>query len=115
MLASRCVAAVPVAASALARLGARGLASTASPLVVVEAADDDGIAVVRMARGPVNSLNTALVRELTDAIKRTEADSSVKGIVLASNERAFSAGVDLSEVHNVSEASFQRCEWPLTA
>lgn len=38
-----------------------------------------------MARGPVNSLNTSFIRELTETIDTLEKDPGVKGMILTSS------------------------------
>ncbi len=55
------------------------------------------IAVIVLDNPPVNTLRHALRRRLLDAIDAAEADSSVRGIVLTGNERAFCAGAEVTE------------------
>ena len=54
---------------------------------------------VAMAAPPVNSLGLDLIAELTDTFKRAAQDTTCEGIVLASDARAFSAGLNLRELH----------------
>jgi 3-hydroxyacyl-CoA dehydrogenase len=65
----------------------------------------DGIAVVRLDHPPVNSLSHALRSHIVQAVDAAEANPDVRGIVLIGNEKAFSAGADVSEfgktVHTV--------------
>jgi 3-hydroxyacyl-CoA dehydrogenase len=65
----------------------------------------DGIAVVRLDHPPVNSLSHALRSHIVQALDAAEANPDVRGIVLIGNEKAFSAGADVSEfgktVHTV--------------
>jgi enoyl-CoA hydratase/carnithine racemase len=44
-----------------------------------------------------NALTRALVQQLTDELRRVDADSKVRGVVLAGAGPSFSAGVDLHE------------------
>lgn len=80
----------------------RALLSTAAgseqPLVLVEKVDN--YAIVRMNRPPVNSLSLELLQALDNSIKEVEADKSVRGMILASsNQRVFSAGLDIMEMY----------------
>jgi enoyl-CoA hydratase len=61
---------------------------------VIERDDQDGIAVVRLAHGPVNALDLELVTAITETF--TELSTSEHGsVVFTGTDRAFSAGVDL--------------------
>ena len=55
------------------------------------------VAVLRMARPPVNGLDRALRSELLGALHAAQQDASVRGIVLTGGDRVFSAGADISE------------------
>lgn len=63
----------------------------------VELAIEDGIAVVTVDNPPVNALGHAVRKGLLDAFLRTEADSSVKAVVLICAGRTFFAGADIRE------------------
>jgi len=64
---------------------------------MIERADVDGIAVVRMAAGKVNALDLALVQAITSTFADLD-NSTVGGIVFTGSGRAFSAGVDLWQI-----------------
>lgn len=49
---------------------------------------------IRLARAPVNALNTDLCRALITALNAAQADG-MRGIVLSGNEKVFSAGLDV--------------------
>jgi enoyl-CoA hydratase/carnithine racemase len=67
------------------------------PLVLLE--KRKGIATIRLNRPEArNALNPDLLDELDEAIRDAGSDSSVKVVVLAGDERAFSAGADLKAV-----------------
>jgi 3-hydroxyacyl-CoA dehydrogenase len=56
-----------------------------------------GIAVITMNGPPVNSLGAALRKHIVSAIDLAESNPEVQGIVLIGNDKAFSAGADVSE------------------
>ena len=58
---------------------------------------DDGVAVLRLNRPPMNPLSHALLGELATAAGALSADSSVKAVVVAGSEKAFAAGADIKE------------------
>uniref|UniRef100_A0AAV1UNK3 Enoyl-CoA delta isomerase 1, mitochondrial n=1 Tax=Peronospora matthiolae TaxID=2874970 RepID=A0AAV1UNK3_9STRA len=85
-------------ASRLGALTGRTFAALGDPLVLVEKKDKH--AIVRLHRPPVNSLNTALIQELDATIQQLEDDKSMRGIILASsNQKVFSAGLDIMEMY----------------
>src|SRR5215208_2201276 len=60
---------------------------------------NEGMLVIKMARGKANALNAAVVEELNLAIEDAGNNESVRGVVLASDrEKFFSAGFDVQEV-----------------
>jgi enoyl-CoA hydratase len=54
----------------------------------------------------LNALSSALMDEMTDALRRCEADDAVGAMVITGNEKAFAAGADISELkeHGFAEA-----------
>lgn len=62
----------------------------------------DGVAVVRLARPPVNAVNQAMMRELRACFDALSQDREVAAVVLAARgDRAFCGGIDLKEVSSV--------------
>lgn len=60
---------------------------------------EDAVAIVKINRPPVNSLNVKAYSEIYDAFCELEKDDSVRAIVLtAAGEKAFAAGLDVKEV-----------------
>ena len=57
----------------------------------------DGIAVLTVDNPPVNPLSDGVRAGLYDCLVRAEDDSSVIGVVLTGNGRAFIGGADISE------------------
>jgi 3-hydroxyacyl-CoA dehydrogenase len=57
----------------------------------------DGIAVITLDNPPVNSLGHALRERTVQRMEAAQADPAVRGIVLCGNEKAFSAGADVTE------------------
>lgn len=64
---------------------------------------EDGIADIVLDRPKVNALNQALLEELGAAFAQVSQDAQIRGALLRSEGRAFSAGLDLKEV-----AAFER-------
>jgi enoyl-CoA hydratase len=64
---------------------------------VIERADEDGIAVLTLAHGPVNALDVELCTAVADSLRELGSDV-VRAVVLTGSGRAFSAGVDLRRV-----------------
>jgi len=65
------------------------------PLVAVERGDD-GVALVRLQNGKVNSLSTDLLRQLRAAAEDLTANPP-GAVVVTGSERIFAAGADISE------------------
>ncbi len=61
---------------------------------LVEIQQHGPIREIKLARPPVNALNTELCRALIDALNAAVAEG-VRGIVLSGNDRVFSAGLDV--------------------
>lgn len=55
------------------------------------------IAVITLDSPPVNSLGHALRQHIVAALDAAEADAAVRAIVLIGNDKAFSAGADVTE------------------
>jgi enoyl-CoA hydratase/carnithine racemase len=62
----------------------------------------DGVATIIVNRPHVlNAMDSATYRELTDALRRIDADPDVRvGVITGAGDRAFSAGADLKEMHS---------------
>jgi 3,2-trans-enoyl-CoA isomerase len=80
----------------------RGFSTTNPSLIsVTKDAEHPQIAVVSLAKKPVNSLNYDLLKELNDTIASLEADRSVRAMILTSSiPRIYSAGLDITEMYN---------------
>ncbi|MEV6427374.1 enoyl-CoA hydratase-related protein [Nocardia sp. NPDC051463] len=57
-----------------------------------------GVAVLRIARPPMNQFTVQLVREVAAAAETVAADTRVAALVVYGDERVFSAGDDLAEL-----------------
>lgn len=64
----------------------------------------DGVAVVRIARPPVNALDLATLKALRKAFEDLAAAPPKNGMVLASSNGHFSAGLDLKAFRGGSDA-----------
>jgi len=71
-------------------------------IVSVERADD-GVALVRLQNGKVNSLSSAVLRELHSIAESLTADPP-GAVVIAGSDRIFAAGADISEFGGPDEA-----------
>jgi enoyl-CoA hydratase/carnithine racemase len=71
------------------------------------------VAVIRINRPhALNAMDTATYREVTEALKRIDADPEVRvGIVTGAGGRAFSAGADLKEMHGRAPTSDGWTPW----
>ncbi|QDE40445.1 enoyl-CoA hydratase/isomerase family protein [Luteibacter pinisoli] len=67
---------------------------------------DGDIVEIRMARPPVNALNTALVHALRDALADAPKNGA-RGIVLSGAQGLFSAGVDVPALLQLDRAGVQ--------
>jgi enoyl-CoA hydratase len=61
---------------------------------VIEREDDDGVAVVRLAHGPVSAMDVELCRAVGEQF-RALADDPARAVVVTGTGTAFSAGADL--------------------
>ena len=59
--------------------------------------DRNDVAYITLDAPPVNILSAAMMRELTEAVRRALGDRSLKAIVITAAGRAFSAGADVGE------------------
>ncbi|MGE0181882.1 MAG: enoyl-CoA hydratase [Parvularculaceae bacterium] len=66
--------------------------------------ETDGAAGVITLNRPdaLNAFSNQLMDELTDALKKLEADDDVGCIVITGSEKAFAAGADIKEMANVT-------------
>ncbi|MSX96236.1 MAG: hypothetical protein F2739_06790, partial [Actinobacteria bacterium] len=72
------------------------------PLVAVERRED-GVAVLRLQNGKVNSLSSKVLSELRDAAESLTANPP-GAVVVVGNDRIFAAGADISEFGGPDEA-----------
>src|SRR5262245_25836021 len=70
----------------------------------IERKDVDGVAVVRIARPPVNALDLATLQALAAAFAELKAAPPKNGMVFASSGGHFSAGLDLKAFRSGSDA-----------
>ncbi|MEU7765327.1 enoyl-CoA hydratase-related protein [Nocardia sp. NPDC049190] len=60
------------------------------------------VAVLRIARPPLNLLNVQVMRELAEAADAVAADTRVAAVVVYGDDRVFSAGDDVAELSGLS-------------
>ncbi len=66
----------------------------------------DGIAIVTLARGKVNSLNGTVVNELREQLEVLETDKDIKALVLTGQGKFFSFGFDIPEFLSFNKEEF---------
>ena len=68
---------------------------------------EEGIAIVKLNRPPVNSLSEASYRELLEAFSELEADDAVNAIILTgAGDKSFAAGLDIKDVAGKTIAGY---------
>ncbi|XP_033248515.1 enoyl-CoA delta isomerase 1, mitochondrial isoform X2 [Drosophila miranda] len=70
-----------------------------SGLTTIEVDDKSGIATLSMNLPPVNTLTLNLMHDLIDSINQIECNKSRGLILTSSNDKVFSAGLDLKELY----------------
>ena len=65
---------------------------------------DDGVAVIRIDRPPLNALSGAVLDEIAASARELADDSDVKTVVVLGGAKAFAAGADISEFGGPAEA-----------
>jgi enoyl-CoA hydratase/carnithine racemase len=58
----------------------------------------DGIGVIRLARPPMNALNTQVQEELRAAAEAADTDDSVHAVIVYGGDKVFAAGADIKEM-----------------
>ncbi|MBC9251187.1 3-hydroxyacyl-CoA dehydrogenase [Pseudomonas alcaligenes] len=71
---------------------------------------EDGLALIGLARAPVNALGQPLRAAILDACERAAADTSVQAIILHGEHGLFCAGADITEFG--TDASFATPDLP---
>jgi enoyl-CoA hydratase len=64
---------------------------------------DNGVELIRFNRPPMNALSAELLEELLDHVERLSADSDLKAVVLAGNDRVFAAGAEISQIQTETD------------
>lgn len=65
---------------------------------MIETEDQSEIAVLKMSHGKVNAMSLEFINCLRTELTRLSVNDDVRYVVLAGNDRVFSAGVDLKRV-----------------
>lgn len=68
----------------------------------------DGIAIVTLARPPMNAMDAGSLEEMAALFEGLEADRAVRAAVITGAGRAFSAGLDLKTVPDLDRAGRRR-------
>lgn len=65
----------------------------------LETSTEDRVHVIKLARpDALNALNAQLMDEMTDALKKADADPNIGAIIITGSEKAFAAGADIKEM-----------------
>ncbi|MEY3013237.1 MAG: hypothetical protein RIT45_1972 [Pseudomonadota bacterium] len=72
------------------------------------------IAILRLARPPVNAIEGAFCRDLVAALDALEADTEVRGVILAGRPGLFSAGLDLPALLALDQAGMREFWYAFT-
>lgn len=65
----------------------------------IETRAEGRVQVITLARPQaLNALNAQLISELSDALRKADADPNIGAIVLTGSEKAFAAGADIKEM-----------------
>lgn len=67
--------------------------------IIVETRDKVGLITLNRPKA-LNALNSALMKELTEALAALDADDGIGCIVIAGGEKAFAAGADIKEMQS---------------
>lgn len=67
---------------------------------MLEIESTQSVATVRMVHGKVNAMSLEFVEKLNATFEELKADDQVKQVIIAGNEKIFSAGVDLKRLAN---------------
>jgi enoyl-CoA hydratase/carnithine racemase len=83
--------------------------------IIVETRDQVGLITLNRPKA-LNALNSELMRELGEALKKFDADPDVGAIVVTGSEKAFAAGADIKEMQpksfvDVYKEDFITAEW----
>ena len=58
---------------------------------------EGGVATLTLDKPPLNVLDIAMMEEMNEALKGLEEDQTLKALVIRADNKAFSAGVDISD------------------
>lgn len=72
--------------------------------VTVDSPDADGVAVVRIARPPLNLFDAQVAREVAAAAATVAHDPTVSALIVYGDERVFCAGDDMAELSALEQA-----------
>ena len=80
------------------------LPSMSSPETVVRLEVQDGVAVLRLDRPPMNALNVEMQEQIRAAAQEASERSEVAAVVVWGGEKMFAAGADIKEMASMSYA-----------
>lgn len=69
---------------------------------------DSGVGTIRLDRPKVNALNSAVAREIDDAVTAARRDDKVRAVVVWGGERVFAAGADIKEMEELDAVTMYK-------
>ncbi|KAH8255300.1 hypothetical protein KR038_000638 [Drosophila bunnanda] len=84
--------------SGVQSLRSQAKGSSLTKLTTIDVDDKSGIATLSMNLAPVNTLTMELMHDLIESINQIESNKSRGLILTSSNDKVFSAGLDLKEL-----------------
>ncbi|XP_017032780.1 enoyl-CoA delta isomerase 1, mitochondrial [Drosophila kikkawai] len=88
----------PILCGAQSLRSLANVGSSTTKLTTIEVDDKSGIATLSMNLAPVNTLTMELMHDLIESINQIESNKSRGLILTSSNDKVFSAGLDLKEL-----------------
>jgi enoyl-CoA hydratase/carnithine racemase len=76
---------------------------------------DDGVAMLRLDRPPVNAMNAAMQDQLGAVAQEAARRDDVRAVVIYGGERSFAAGADVKEMADMTHADMLARVGPLQA
>ncbi len=78
----------------------------------IQVETQERVGLIRLNRPKVlNALNRTLLKELTEALEKFDADDAIGAMVITGNEKAFAAGADIKEMAEASAVEMLKSDF----